>query len=171
MDDMAMSHDAEVLETVIRDHGLTVAQVATRSGYAEKTIYRYLSNEGRTLPSEVIRAVYELTADNRLILLITGSVPVQFQPLEEKRDCPHSTHGRRSPVRIPPIEDVLPRTLEAAEQVVKCGQLVAKIMADGKLDASDLSAVDKFQACISYARKQLAVCDAAMESARERVTR
>ena len=144
MDQFAMGRDAEVLQQVIQTHGLTIAQVANRSGYAEKTLYRYLSDDGRTLPSEVIRAVFELTLDNRLIRLITGLVPGQWVIALCGGKCPGNSAPTASPARVPPIQDLLPKTCESVEQAAKSVKYVAQIISDGSVDESDKAAMSQF---------------------------
>ncbi len=168
--DGRMPRDTEVLHQVISTHGLSVTQVANRSGLAEKSIYKYLAGD-RTLPSDVIRAVFELTADLRLVVLITGAVPVQIQALESTRDCPHDDRSRQAPVHVPPPEEALSHMLAAAKGCIQCGEHLNGIFADGRVDRHDLSAIDKLMECLSKVRIEAAVCHASMESAREKVSR
>ncbi len=168
----SMARDFEVIHQVVSQHGLTVTQLAFRTGLSEQTIYKYLAGK-RTIPTVVFRAAYELTGDGRLPLLITGSVPVEisFRGQRSDADGGNGAAGSapRQTLRVPPIEQTLPRTLEAARQVVECGQYLAKVFEDGTVDRNDLASIAKFERLCADARTQLALCHAAIESARERI--
>ena len=164
-----MARFVEVLQQVMETHVLTVKALANRSGFAEKSIYKYLS-EVRTLPSDVLRAAFKITADLRLVLLIVGSVPVRIEHLgTTTKDSSRNASPSRTPIRIPQLKDVLPGLLTCMQETSQCARLVHDILADGQIDNQDLGLIVKFQSHIAEARKLLAVCDSAVESARERI--
>lgn len=169
-----MARDVEVLQQVMDSHGLTVKHIAARTGIAQQSVYKYMGGI-RTLPSDVLRAAFELSGDTRILALITGSVPVEFSLPCARHEAPagngEACIGRNQPVRVPPIDQVLPQTLDTARRVVECGEYLAKIFADGRFDRNDLAAAAKFQEHCAAAQTQLATCAAAVEGERERIER
>ncbi len=142
-----MPYDATLLSSILAQHEVTVGALAMRSGYDDKSIYRYLSGE-RTVPSVVLRAAFELTADPRLIALIAGAVPVQV--LSGQSLC------------VPPMEQLVPKVSEAAKSAVDALQYVARILADGQIDDTDAAAISNFRRHAANCNRLLVLCDAAV---------
>lgn len=147
----ATPHDARVLQQLIDERAFTVEALAYRSGYDDKTIYRYLAGE-RTLPSMVLRAAFELTGDGRIMGLITGAVAV-FRIATAK-----------SGARIPPLAEAMATTLDAIERTATSAKYMHTIAQDNRFDASDLTAADKFADQAGRAQIALANALAAIEA-------
>ncbi len=148
-----MPYDATLLARVIDDSQVSVQAVANRSGYDDKSIYRYLTGE-RTVPSSVLRAAFELTRDVRLVQLVAGSVPVVL------------VSSGPAPIRIPPVETLFPQATEALESLARSLRYVHKIAADRRIDAGDDTAIENFKTHAAEAQRLIALTTAAMESHR-----
>lgn len=169
MDNGRMARDVEVLQQVMETHDLTVKALANRSGFAEKSIYKYLS-EVRTLPSEVLRAAFDLTYDSRLVMLITGSARVEIVlHTEPAGDSSHNTRPARPPISTQPLQETLPGMLHCLREATRGTQHLYDIMKDGVVDLHDLAHIAKFQECMAEVRKWIAITDASVESERERI--
>ncbi len=161
-----MARDVEVLQEVMQTHDLTVKQLASRSGIAQKSIYKYLS-EVRTLPSEVLRAAFEMTLDHRLLSLITGVIPVIHQAVFDGGPaCAMQSHrtGATSQVRLPPINELLRRTCESIEAAAKAAPYMARIIEDGRVNEMDAADIAKFREHSTAARENLSLMEAAIEA-------
>lgn len=169
MDSYVMARDVEVLQAVMDSRGVTVAALANQSGYAQATIYKYLSDEGRTLPSEVIRAAYAITQDPRLAALVTGDVAVGILILGEKNDEGGRGGRGRPAVRIPPFAQALPGMLKAIEALAKCGAYHHEICADEKYTRDDIQAFNQFDDFAGQAMKMIGLAIVSAKSAREAI--
>ncbi len=158
-------YDATLLVKVCKERGVTAEALANRSGYDDKSIYRYFAGE-RTIPSTVFRAAFELSHDLRLLGLITGTVPIAYQVARfAPAGCPGNGGGARpEPVRIPPVEQLLSETCDALKHVADAITYMEKILRDGRLDDTDRNAVDKFKRHSADSRRLLATVDAALEA-------
>ncbi len=160
-----MPHDAILLAKVLEERGVTVQALAARCGYDDKSIYRYLSG-GRTLPSIVLRAAFELTLDIRIIALIAGTVPICFHQLDRAAAQPAA--NPRTPPRLPPVDQLFPQAASAVEQLAGSLKYMHKVVADGRIDASDGAAIDKFNQHAAEALRLIALTTAAVEAHRQR---
>lgn len=168
-----MSYDATLLKTVIEDHGVTVQALAARSGYDDKSIYRYLLGE-RTLPSNVLRAAFELTRDMRLPGLIFGCVAIGIACGKCAAKCAAAAEGaeaKSTPQRVPPLPDAMAAVLAAIERAAASGKYMHQIVRDGKFDASDMMASEKFERDATEAEKQLQIAVAAIRHYRQEVAK
>lgn len=152
--------DAELLEQVLSQHEITIAALSRRAGIASKTIYRYLSGE-RTIPSDCLRAAFELTGDLRIIGLITGSVPIQCVALTEDQAGPAG--ARPSPVRLPPPEQWLQESCQATKQLAEATTYLAKVWQDREVTESDRGFLCQYRALTAEVRRVLAINDAAIQ--------
>jgi hypothetical protein len=174
MDLDAMPYDADLLKTVIEDHGVAVIRLAERAGYDDKTVYRYLLGE-RTLPSNVIRAAFELTHDIRLLGLVAGVVPIAIlcshcvaSAQAQGRGCGADSQTVK-PARVPPLSQALATVLEAVERAARSGRYMQKIAADGKFTEADVLAAEKFERDAGDAQSKLALAAAAVRGMKEAV--
>lgn len=160
----AMPYDADVLKAVMDQHGITVLALAHRSGFDDKTIYRYLIGE-RTCPSMVLRAAYELTGDFRLVTLVLGARPLILDMRGEacKSGEPSTPTPTRTPPPLPPISELMPTAVRSVKNVADSLDYIAKIVSDGVIDASDAVAKDKFNEHASAAINDLSRLMAAMQ--------
>lgn len=142
-----MPFDATLLSEVLTHHNVSAKAVAARAGYDLTSIYRYLSGE-RTIPSTVIRAAFELTHDPRLVELVSGTVAVQVI--------------KPQLINIPPIEELMAQTAEAAKSAVDALAYVGRMIADGRIDAGDAHAIANFRRHSADCRRLMSVCDAAV---------
>jgi hypothetical protein len=135
----AMPNDAALIQRLIDEQKITVAQLANRSGFDDKTIYGYLG--GRcTLPSLVLRAAFELTRDRRLIQLVAGFVPVYDLKLDSTE-----TPKRTPPSSMPPVCELIPMAVASVKATADALGYIAVITTDGVVDPkSDRFAIDKF---------------------------
>jgi hypothetical protein len=177
-----MPYDADLLKTVIEDHGVAVIRLAERAGYDDKTVYRYLLGE-RTLPSNVIRAAFELTHDIRLLGLVAGVVPIAILcshcVARAQRGGQGSSVGEGQgsslvppvarPLRVPPLSQALSTVLEAVERAARSGRYMQKIAADGKFTEADVLAAEKFERDAGDAQSKLALAAAAVRCMKEAV--
>lgn len=154
-----MPHDCQLLSRVLEDHGVTVSALANRSGYDDKSVYRYLAGE-RTIPSIVLRAAFELTHDMRILGLVTGGVPLQLQLINAPRSA--------DPQRIPPIAQLVPQCCKCVEQTSAALKYLARIVEGGEVDASDQRAAVNFQRHAAEAQRLLALVSAAVNTHAER---
>lgn len=145
----AMPYDARLLQQLIDERALTVEALAQRSGYDDKTIYRYLAGE-RTCPSMVLRAAFELTRDLRVLALVTGGVPL--------------VKLGRADGRVPPLAEAMDETLDAVEKAADSARYMHRITRDNRFDASDFAAADKFSTHAGRAQVCLANAMAAIEA-------
>lgn len=155
----AMPYDATLLSDVISQHNITVPALAMRSGYDDKSIYRYLSGE-RTVPSTVIRAAFELTLDMRLVGLVSGMIPVSMMVAK---------FSNAKPPRIPPLDQLIPETCNATKSAAEALQYIARILADSKIDATDKTAIENYKRHSAAAQRCLSLVDAAVSSYSEKV--
>lgn len=165
-----MPYDATLLAKVIEERGITVQALAARAGYDDKSVYRYLSGE-RTTPSTVFRAAFELTGDVRLVTLVSGSVPVCWHTIGHTH--PAQANGPqnqqpREPERIPPIDQLFPQASTAIEQLAASLKYIHKIVADGRIDASDGKAIDSFNRHAAEAQRLIALTTAAVSAHQQR---
>ena len=171
MSDERMARDVEVLQQVMEAHDLNVKRLANKSGIAQKTIYKYLSGV-RTLPSDVLRAAYEITQDQRLLHLISGAAPVVVEliPLGLSA-CKGGGNGhtQQTPLSIPPVKQALPRTLSAIRKAAESGECLATILEDGSVDRKDIPAMDNFLGLCNEAKRELELCRASVQADREKV--
>lgn len=153
--------DAELASRVMDEKCITVKSLAAQSHRHETTIYRYLSGE-KTFPSDVLRALFELSQDLRIAGLVTGLVPVvYFQAKQEghKPGCPSA-----AATRVPPIDEWLPRTCESLESVAKATKYVGQIINDGKFNRDDLKAAENLKRHACDAMRDLSIMVAAVEA-------
>ena len=166
-----MPYDASLLKTVIEDHGITVQALAARSGYDDKSIYRYLLGE-RTLPSNVLRAAFELTKDMRLPGLIFGGVVIGIVCGKCAARCAAGgDETKPTPQRVPPLPDAMAAVLVAIERAAASGKYMHEIARDGKFDASDMMAAEKFERDATEAEKHLQIAVAAIRHYRQEVAK
>ena len=126
-----MSDDYMLLRDIL-EHSQTVnvKRLALETGLGESTLYRYWLG-GATIPSIVWRTLWRLTGDHRILALITGGTPtvvVRLQNGEVKLD--RATIGH---------------LLETRQKQIDCERSVLEIIADGKIDANDREAIEKYK--------------------------
>ncbi|MBW8017085.1 MAG: hypothetical protein FVQ82_12945 [Planctomycetes bacterium] len=80
IEDINVSDDHILLSDIVLENDITPKQLAGATGLAVSTIYKYLAG-GCTIPSIVWRVVYKMTADARIVQLVTGDVPQVIVPL------------------------------------------------------------------------------------------
>lgn len=162
-DDQMPPDDAILLNRILEEREIPPKRLALECGIHASTLYRYLSGE-KTLPSKVLTRAYELTGDLRIITLIAGGRAITIRPV---LSCPHTnSSGSQSPatpVRIPPIDELLPRACKAVEDVARATPYMCKIIRDGKVDGSDRRAADNFKRYASETRQCLSLLEAALE--------
>ena len=166
----AMPHDAALIQRLIDEQKITVAALANRSGFDDKTIYGYLV--GRcTLPSLVLRAAFELTQDFRLVGLVTGIIPL----IVDRTRCACQSSGtdqcgtesvkRRTPP-LPPVSELLPLAIASVKAAADSLGYIAVITSDGVVDpASDRYAIEKFNQHAAEAINDLSRLMAALQPA------
>ncbi|MFH1417288.1 MAG: hypothetical protein ABII12_03265 [Planctomycetota bacterium] len=164
-----MARDVEVLQQVMQTHDVTANQLANRSGLAAKSIYKYLSDQ-RTLPSDVLRAAFELTCDLRLLGLISGIIPITHQFVFCRGPaCNDARPQVAKPARIPPVGELLPRTSKSIEELAKALPYIGKILEDGKIDDSDRVAIQRFHGHAAAAMADISRVDAALDAHERKV--
>lgn len=161
-----MPYDATLLAKVLEERGVTVLALASRAGYDDKSIYRYLAGE-RTCPSTVLRAAFELTGDLRIIGLIAGAVPICVHPVGV---APAASGSAPPPPaqRIPPVDQLFPQAADAIEHLSRSLKYMHKIVADGRVDQSDAAAIESFTRYAAESQRLIALSLAAVESHRQR---
>ena len=141
-----MPHDANVLQQVLDDHDITVKRVSFLTDRDGATIYRYLGGT-RTIPSHVLRSVFEDCLDLRLLRLVSGRAPVEFFI---------------TPGELPPIEGLFASVCETLECVARSARHMGKITCDGRIDANDADAIKDFNRNANDAVAKLTVAIAAL---------
>lgn len=129
--DVDVSDDYLILSAVLDEYGITVKQLASLTGRAGSTIYKYLAGEA-TIPSVVWRAVYAKTRDYRILQLIIGDMAIAVVATDD----------------IPDAEDQaasLDMLLTERQAQLQCEQLVLNILADGKVDRSDRAMIEEYK--------------------------
>jgi len=164
--DAVTSYDAELLRTLIAEDRMTVKALAMKSGRDDKTVYAYIAGI-RTVPSIVLRAAFELTRDPRIVALILPGLHI-LTPDEMAATCGKEPSQPGRPERIPPIDQILGKTLTAAEKTIQSGRYIEKILRDGKIDRNDLAAFGKFR---EHAGDALRLLSQSMASAGAEVER
>lgn len=165
----AMPQDAETLRDVIEDRGVSVKALAHRLGVNKSTIYKYLAGE-LTLPSIVIRTVFEMTYDSRLAEIVTGPIPVVVQLME----LAGATNGGAATFPIPPVDQLLRDAASAVESAAQSLPHMGDILNDGKIDARDRRSIEQFRKHAADVNLKFAQISAALDahlnrSAREAV--
>jgi hypothetical protein len=127
--DIDVSDDSLLLSQVMDEHELTARWLATRVGRSIAQVYKYLAGEA-TIPSVVWRAVYERTADLRVLRLFVGEAPVIVAPLPEgRRDLPGD----------------LGSLIVIRKRQLACEEELLNILADGRVDANDRAAIERYR--------------------------
>lgn len=152
--------DAEVVRTVIDDRNVTVKAIASRIGCDDSTVYRYLAGE-RTMPSIVIRTVFELTGDKRLIEIVCG--PVMVDSIVPASPAPH--------LRIPPVDQLLEDSARIVQSAADCLPYMGKILRDNRVDESDRNAIAKFDKIAADVNLKFAQTSAALHMHLSRSTK
>jgi len=81
IEDIDVSDDHILLSDILQGNDITVKQLATATGLAGSTLYKYLAG-GCTIPSVVWRVVYKISRDARICRLFIGDVGQVIVPLE-----------------------------------------------------------------------------------------
>ena len=158
-----MTNDVAVLAQVIEDHDLAEKRLAGLLNVHKSTVYDWLKGE-RTAPMALYRLVYELTGDHRLSLLLTGTVPATLVIHIERKHGEGSTTEQR----IPPLCDLLPTAVTAAEKAVAGIRSLALIVADGKINQADAAYIASLTKDAAEAQRQLALVIAGVEAHKRR---
>ena len=124
-----VSDDHLLLQAVCESHNVTAKRLAMLSGRAASTIYKYMCGEA-TIPSVLWRALYAATKDERIVNLITGEVPVAVVELPTEA------------VRLDAA--TVKSLIECRRRALACEQAILEIIADGKVDADDRVAVERY---------------------------
>lgn len=162
----AMPYDAALIQRLIDEQKITVAALANRSGFDDKTIYGYLGGRN-TLPSMVLRAAYELTGDFRVVALVLGVRPLI---LDMRCDaCKSRETPKRTPPAqpLPPISELVPTAVRSVKATAEALGYIASITADGVIDKSDTVAREKFMEHAADAMRDLSRLMAAMQPTHE----
>lgn len=148
----------EILHQVLHEHAITCKQLSLAADRDLSTVSRYLSGE-KTIPIEVYRAIFCLTRDLRIIGLVNGNVPVVVS-LARPADAASVLTARAAPPRRPPLNQLLPETCAACRSSADAVEYVGKIVADGKFDRSDLTALRNAQRHLVSAQMNCALTQA-----------
>ena len=185
MRDLPVPYDADLLERVISDHDVPRKRLAFAADVAECSLSHYFSGE-RTLPSRVLRAAFELTRDPRLLSLVAGNVPIIVlasidpsprggpgDPVPATPSPPPGGPGPHTvtPVIIPQVADCLPATCQATERLAGATTYLARILADGVINAADLQFLRKYQQYVADVQIRLAILQAAADRKLQEIDR
>lgn len=130
-------HAAELLrELCENDQRLSVKRLAFLSGFDKSTVYRFLSQE-RVIPIDVWQVAWRETGDERILWLLTGG-PV----FHLKSTVQPPAAGMAEPRDI---RELLNDWLQGNEHAATCARYVANIVSDGKIDRSDIDAINKLE--------------------------
>lgn len=162
----AMPQDAETLRDVIEDRGVSVKALAYRLGVNKSTIYKYLSGDLAIQPI-VLRTAFEMTYDSRIVELVTGPIPVVVQLME----LAGASDATSSPLRIPPIDQLLREAASAVESAAKSLPHVGDVLSDGKVDARDRVSIDRFRKQAADVNLKFAQISAALDAHLSRSTK
>lgn len=165
MDRDAMAYDADLIQRLIDEEKITVEQLARKSNLSPKSIYKYLSNVS-TLPSEVLRAAFELTRDLRIVRLITGGTPIVTHVVAVVTDCKQGGTGKVGP--IPPLDQCMRTGLESVEALAGSLRSLSAVVADGVIDQADDKEIGELVALATQAQSKIALVLAAVETNRKR---
>lgn len=80
IENINVSDDHILLADIVEKNDITVKQLATLTGLAASSIYKYLAGIC-VIPTVIWRAVYKMTWDIRINQLVTGDVPQVIVPL------------------------------------------------------------------------------------------
>lgn len=161
----AMPQDAETLRDVIEDRNVSVKALAFKLGVNKSTIYKYLAGD-ITLPSIVVRTVFEMTYDKRLVELITGPIPVVVQLMELA-----AAPDQASPFPIPPVDQLLREAASAVESAARSLPHMGDILKDGKIDRADRVPIDRFRKQAADVNLKFAQISAALDAHVNQATR
>jgi hypothetical protein len=128
--EIEVSDDHILLSEIMEKHGYSVKQLASWSGRASQTIYKYMAGEA-TIPSVIWRALYERSLDPKIIRLITGTLPVIVVPMVPGV---HKTDASKMACLI-----------KARKIQLQCEEIALDIIADGVKDQHDRDQVEKYK--------------------------
>jgi hypothetical protein len=129
-DEINVSDDNIFLQLLLEKHNINAKQLACWTGRASSTIYKYLSGE-ITIPSVVWRSIFDHTLDVAVFNVVRGDIPCVIAPLDK--------------VGISLNAASLSKLLEVRKRQLKCEEYVLQILADGKVDASDIAAIANYK--------------------------
>ena len=129
-DTIQVSDDNILLQQILERHGFCAKQLASWTGRAASTIYKYLSGE-LTIPSIIWRAIFERTFDTQIFRLFAGEMVCIFAPLDK--------------LTLQPDAASLKRLLDMRRKQINCEEYILQILIDGKVDASDTTAIANFK--------------------------
>ena len=149
-------HDAELLREITDSHPrLPVKRLAALADRDKSTVYRYLDGQ-KTIPCAVLKAAFQATRDQRLLRLVSGSVPMLFVPVSDGRDGQSEA--------IPAIGEMLPGVCDAVERVAASVKHMAAIVADHRIDRRDAVRAAEFRRDANAAIEGLAMTLAALDA-------
>ena len=147
----AVPYAAELMSAIVEERGITPKQLAARVGVNVATIYRYLSGD-RTISPEFLTALWQLSGDKRIAEFIFGHGSVRVE----------SMHAET--VRIPPTDQMLEASARVVQSAADCLPYMGRILKDGRIDASDINAIAKFDKIAADVNIQFAQLSAALHA-------
>ena len=133
-DKIDVSDDNIFLQLLIEKHNISPKQLASWTGRATSTVYKYLSGE-IAIPSVIFRCLFERTLDITILNIIIGTIPCIVAPLT----C----------ATIPPDAATLTKLIDDRLKQIKCEQYALQILKDGKVDQSDAAAIAHYKDAFS----------------------
>lgn len=160
LDDRVMPIESEVVRDVCEDRGVPAKALAMRLGVNRSTVYRYFSGELNVTPP-VLKALWDMTADKRLIELITGPIAIGSAVLTLAADA---TSPAKTPPRIPPAGQLISELSEAGKALLDMMPLVERILADGRIDHGDRALIAKYHERSAALNTRCAMVGASLDS-------
>ncbi len=130
--DELLSDEHLLVQELLKEHDLSVTQLAQRAGLADSTVYEYTGGRRKNIPLIVWRALYELTEDVRIANLIIGEGKGFLVPI------PH-------PDTIDTSEATLKQLIEKRRIDIECEVAILDILADDKIDKTDRNAIERYR--------------------------
>jgi transcriptional regulator with XRE-family HTH domain len=132
MMDELLGDEHLLVQELLKEHDLSVTQLAQRAGLADSTMYEYTGGRRKNIPLIIWRALYELTEDVRIANLIIGEGKGFLVPI------PH-------PDKIDTSEATLKQLIEKRKTDIECEIAILDILADGRVDKADRVSIDRYR--------------------------
>jgi transcriptional regulator with XRE-family HTH domain len=123
-----MSDDHLLMQEIVETHQITVKELASKTGLAACTIYRYLEGAA-TIPTIIWRILFELTEDPRIWRLVTG----------DSRRILMVIHGQP---KGPVTETTIRELIEVRRRQIALEETILNVLEDGRVDRADQKMID-----------------------------
>lgn len=167
----SMSLLNDLVRQVRETHSLTLEAVALGSDISTSAINRYELGQVE-VPFRYVRSLFSMTGDLRILRYFSPQIAEVFCCIQHQQQCQPVPGNGGKPKRTPPAgdpADLLPRELDLLDGLAKTVRYVQRITADGRIDASDDSAIGNVLKGHERMREVADEVDRALIALRDRV--